>query len=144
MNQLVYPLTLTPDERDGGFVVTFVDLPEAITQGDTREDCLREGADALAEAIAARMWANETIPLPSQSKRGQSAVAVPAHIATKAALYMALRETNISNSMLARRLGCDEKEIRRMLDPRHATRLARLEAALAALGKRLVVGVQAA
>jgi antitoxin HicB len=71
-------------------------------------------------------------------------VAVPAYIAAKAALYMALGEAKISNSALARRLGCDEKEVRRMLDPRHATRIARLDAALVALGKLLVVSVQAA
>jgi antitoxin HicB len=125
-------------------VVTFADLPEAITQSDTREDYLREGGDALAEAIAARMCEGETIPLPSRPKRGQLSVAVPAHIAAKATLYMALGEAKISNSALARRLGCDVKEVRRMLDPPHAMRIGRLDAALVALGKRLVVSVKAA
>ena len=30
-----FPVNLTPDKRDGGFVVTFPDIPEAITQGET-------------------------------------------------------------------------------------------------------------
>ncbi len=38
----------------------------------------------------------------------------------------------------------DEKEVRRLLDPRHASKMSRLEFALAALGQQLVVGVQAA
>jgi antitoxin HicB len=125
-------------------VATFADMPDAITQGDTREDCLREGGDALAEAIAARLYEGEIIPLLSRPKRGQLSVAVLAHIAAKAALHMTLGEAKISNGALARRLGYDEKEVRRMLDPCHATRIARLDAALVALGKRLVVSVKAA
>ena len=35
-----YPATLTPDP-DGGFTVTFRDVPEAITEGDTRDEALR-------------------------------------------------------------------------------------------------------
>jgi antitoxin HicB len=54
--ETAYPVTLTPDETDGGFVVTFVDFPEAITQGETVEEALVEAADALDEAIAGRLW----------------------------------------------------------------------------------------
>ena len=43
---------------------------------------------------------------------------------------------------MARRIGCDPKDIRRLLDLMHRSRLDRLEAALAALGKRLVVEVR--
>jgi antitoxin HicB len=42
---------LTPD-IDGGYVVTFRDLPEAITQGDSIAECLKEASDCLEEAIA--------------------------------------------------------------------------------------------
>jgi predicted RNase H-like HicB family nuclease len=34
MERFVYPATLTPDTKDGGFVVTFADVPEAIMQGE--------------------------------------------------------------------------------------------------------------
>jgi hypothetical protein len=34
-----YPATLTPDP-DGGFTVTFRDLPDAITEGDNRDEAL--------------------------------------------------------------------------------------------------------
>ena len=40
---------------------------------------------------------------------------------------------------LAEHLGCQETEVRRMLDPRHATKIGRLEDALGSLGKGLVV-----
>ena len=71
-------------------------------------------------------------------------IPVPAPMAAKAALCLALREANITNRELAARLGCDEKEIRRLLDPRHPSKLPRLQRALGQLGKRLVVEMQAA
>jgi len=55
MSRFTYPATLTPDKKDGGYVVTFRDLSEAITQGDTIKECLTEAADCLEEAIAARI-----------------------------------------------------------------------------------------
>ena len=63
-------------------------------------------------------------------------------IAAKAALYLAMREAGLSNVALARRLGCQETEVRRLLSPRHNSKIGRLEQALAALGKRLVVDVR--
>lgn len=35
LDLLAFPAAFTPDEEDGGFGVTFRDLPEAITQGDS-------------------------------------------------------------------------------------------------------------
>jgi antitoxin HicB len=65
-------------------------------------------------------------------------------MAAKAALYLAMREARITNVQLARKLGCDEKEVRRMLDPRHPTKLPRIQEALDTFGKRLVVSVEEA
>jgi len=41
-------------------------------------------------------------------------------------------------------MGVQESDIRRMLDPGHATKIGRLEEALARFGKRLVVSVEEA
>jgi len=144
MEQFVYPAMLTPDTKDGGFVVTFVDFPEAITQGETEGEAVREAADCLEEAVANRMVVGLPIPPPSRIKRGQYAVPVAAQTAAKAALYIALQEARIPKAELAKRLGCDEKEVRRLLDPRHPSKLPRLEAALAAVGHRLIVSLQSA
>jgi antitoxin HicB len=137
-HEFAYPVTLTPDEADGGFVATFQDLPEAITQGETTAEALLEAADALAEAIAGRIRRGDSIPEPC-SAEGRPTVPVPAQIAAKAALYLALQKNGISRSELASRLGCDEKEVRRLLDPRHPSKLPRIQKALAVLGKGLSV-----
>lgn len=73
MRQFTYAVKLTPDKRDGGYVVTCRDLPEAITQGDSVKDALAEAADALEEAIAARIDDAREIPEPTARKRGASA-----------------------------------------------------------------------
>jgi antitoxin HicB len=137
-HEFTYPVMLTPDEVDGGFVVTFKDLPEAITQGETVEDALVEAADALEEAIAGRIQRGDPIPEPSPIA-SLAKVPVPAQTAAKAALYLALKETGITKSELAARLGCDEKEVRRLLDPRHSSKLPRIQKALTILGKGLVL-----
>ena len=142
MHQFVYPATLTPDSQDGGFVVTFIDVPEAITQGDSVQEALQQAADCLDEALVGRIRRREVIPAPSPVEAGQYAVAVPAHTAAKAALYLALRQAQVTQGELAARLQCDEKAVRRLLDPRHASRLSRMEAALAVFGQQFVVSVQ--
>ena len=137
-HELTYPATLTPDGDDGGFVVTFEDLPEAITQGETVMEALAEAADALEEAVAGRIRRGDPIPEPSPAA-DRPIVPVPVQTAAKAALYLALQETGITKAELAVRLGCDEKEVRRLRDPRHPSKLPRIQKALAALGKGLSV-----
>jgi antitoxin HicB len=137
MRQFTYAVKLTTDKRDGGYVVTCRDLPEVITQGESVKDALAEAADALDEAIAARIDDGREIPMPTAKKRGEHAVSVPPSMALKAAVYLAVRDAGISNSELARRLRLDEKEARRILDPHHPTKLPRIEPALAALGRHV-------
>jgi antitoxin HicB len=142
--QFVYPAALMPDEADGGFVVTFRDWPEAITQGDTREAALSEAADCLEEAVAAPIDDGRDIPPPSSVLASEYGVSVPIQTALKAALYLAMREAAVGKSELARRLGVHENEARRLLDPRHASKAEALERALFAVGRRLAVELREA
>lgn len=141
MQRFCYPAALTPDES-GGYVVTFRDIPEAITQGDSVEEALAQAADALEEAIAGRMRLKEDIPKASDAQADEHIVTLPAETASKAALYTAIREAKLTNIQMAEILGIDEKEVRRLLDPYHASKLPRIEAALQALGKELVIVVR--
>ena len=134
-----YPATLRRD-AGGRVVVKFRDLPEALTDGADEADALGEASDCLDETIAGRINRAEDIPPPSTVRRGERLVAVPAHTAAQAALYLMVRELGISKSALARRLGyASEKDARRLLDPRHPSKIERIEAALAALGGTLEV-----
>lgn len=128
-----------PEEDGKGFHVRFRDLPEALTGGDDLADTLVQAADCLAEAIAGRIARGEAIPRPSKPKRGERLVSVPLCLAPKLALYLAMREQRVRKTQLAKRLGVSETVVRRMLDPKHDTKPERIQAALAALGKRIVV-----
>ncbi|QYX33589.1 type II toxin-antitoxin system HicB family antitoxin [Sphaerospermopsis torques-reginae] len=142
MNKFVYPASLTEDE-DGGFVVTFPDLPEAITQGDTIEQALNEAADCLEEAIALRIDDQLDIPQPSLSNTGEYLVPVPIQTALKAALYLAMREHKMTQLQLASILNIGEQEVKDMLDPHYDTKLSIIEKTLTALGKRIELQITA-
>lgn len=143
MRNFAFPVKLHPEAR-GACTVQFRDLPEAVTSGTGRRDAILQASDCLEEAIAGRISDGLEIPLPSKPRRGEVLITLSATIAAKAALYIAIKEAGLPNTQAAQRLGVDEKEIRRMLDPRHATQLARIQQALALLGQRLVIALERA
>lgn len=139
MRRFTYPVRLMPDKLDGGYVVTCRDIPEVITQGETMEDALEQAAGALEAAIEMRIDDGLEIPPPSPTKGREQLVTLPVTTAMKAALTLAMRERGVSKTELARMLQLDEKEARRILDPRHTTKVNTMERALHVLGKRIEV-----
>jgi antitoxin HicB len=139
--QFAYPIKLTRDRKDGGYVVSCRDIPEAITQGDTVEHAIAEAEGALQAAIEGLIEDGLEIPTPSRPKHGERMVGAPITTALKAAVYISMREQGVSKSELARRMHVHEKEARRMLDPRQQTKVPTLERALAVLGRRAAIAV---
>ncbi|GGB10330.1 antitoxin HicB [Brucella endophytica] len=141
MKTYAYAAVFEPTEREGGFVVTFPDVPGAITEGDDMADARAMAADALGVILLVYLekgWA-----LPEAKAEGEM-ICPDAEVAAKIAVIETFRASGLSRLELARRLGKDEKEIRRMLDPNTATRLPLMTAALAIMGQRLVIGLEAA
>jgi len=140
-----YRVILTPDGNDT-ILVTCPDLPEVTTFGKDRDDAVLRARDAIEEAIAARIADREEIPQPSAVRRRRKGkvevVPLAAATALKVLLYRAMREQGVRKADLVRRLGVHGPQIDRLLDVRHASRLDQLEAALAAMGKRLVVDLE--
>ena len=134
-----YPASFLPERNGKGLHVRFPDLPEALTGGDDLADTLAQASDCLAEAIAGRIARGDEIPLPSRATRMQHLISVPLYLAPKLALNLAIRERGIPNTELARRLGVSETVVRRMLNPKRDTRPEKIQAALVAMGKRIVV-----
>ncbi|WP_349368169.1 type II toxin-antitoxin system HicB family antitoxin [Salinarimonas sp.] len=136
-----YPVRII--QEDGEFAVHIRDLPEVVTAGYTHAEALEMAADAIEVAVAGRIEDEMDLPAPSAPEPGEVQVAVPPQIAAKAVVYLAWRRAGISKSELAR-LGRSETEARRILEPRHATRLDHLDEAARALGTQLVVGAEQA
>lgn len=141
MFNFAYPAKFTAC-ADGRTLVEFVDLPRVATDGQDGREAFEEATDALGSDLSIRLSRREEIPVPSAPKRGERPVPVPLWLAPKLALYVAMRESGVNNSELARRLGVHERVVRRMLDPRHATRMDRMQSALGALGKHLILEVR--
>ncbi|MBN8507537.1 MAG: type II toxin-antitoxin system HicB family antitoxin [Burkholderiales bacterium] len=143
MKRFQYPVMLAAAE-EGGWVVTCRDLPPLVTQGEDEQDALAQAADAMDEVFAAYMLDGVDFPEPSKARRRERLVAPPAETVAKAALYVAMREAGISKMQLAKQLGVDEKEVRRLLDPHYGSKLPRIAEAVSLLGQRLVIGLEPA
>ena len=137
-----YPARFTHDKLAGGFVVTFPDVPEAITQGDTLEEAMTMASEALELALTfyTEKWID--LPSPGLMKRGMLQVRVPALSEAKFGLYTAMRSAEIKKVELARRLKCSPSQVDRLLDVTHHSRLDQIEAAFRAIGKRLAIEIQ--
>ncbi len=141
MKRFQYPVLLTAAD-EGGYVVTCRDLPPLVTQGEDEQDALAQAADAMDEVFATTMIDGGDFPEPSKARRREWLVAPPAETVAKAALYVAMREAGINKLQLAKQLGVDEKEVRRLLDPHYGSKLPRIAEAISLLGQRLVIGLE--
>ncbi|MBW2011374.1 MAG: type II toxin-antitoxin system HicB family antitoxin [Deltaproteobacteria bacterium] len=139
--KLVYPIDLIKQD-DGSFLVCFPDIPEALTDGETKDEALSEAVDCLIAALGGYINDRRDIPVPSLPKPGQEAIIVPPLVSAKLALYQAMRETQITRVALGKRIGVSEGAVRRLLDLDHKSHIGQIDAALSLLGKRLVVEVQ--
>ena len=134
----VFPATLAQDEESRWFV-SFPGVSEALTDGIDRNEALGEAADALGAALAGYVHERRPIPAPGKPKDGWEPVCVPPLVAAKLALYQTMREQGVSNTELAGRLGVTEAVVRRLVNPGHSSKIEKVQAALLALGKHLVV-----
>jgi antitoxin HicB len=134
---LAYPIEI---ERDGDyFVGTLVDFPESNPVGRTENELLIDARNSLEEMLMARMEDREEIPLPSPAK-GRRVILVPLLVASKITLYSLMRERGLRKADLARLLKVNQKQVDRLLDLNHQTRMDQFEAAFRALG--MVVDLQ--
>jgi len=112
-----YPVILEPAE-EGGFVVTFPDVPEAITQGDNETDALMMAQDVLVTMFDSYVQDQQTIPEAS-SVYGQPCIVLPVTLAGKIAQYNTMLAVNMSHDDLALRLDITPTMAERLNDYCH-------------------------
>jgi len=134
-----YPVTLTPDGAT--VLVTFKDIPEAITFGVNKDEALLHAIDALETGLSFYVDARKQLPVASKPRRGQKTVRPSALESAKLGVYQAMTEQGIRKAELARRLGWHTPQVDRLFDLRHASRLDQIEAAARVLGRQLEVRV---
>jgi len=134
-----YKALFESGDRRSNIVVTFPDVPEVVTQGRGEIDARGMAEEALDLVLLTYLERGMPLPKPRAKGRKLIEIALAPDVAAKLAVLESFMAAGISKSELARRIGKDETEVRRILDPKHATKLPALIAALRAL--RLVVGV---
>ena len=132
---LSYPARLT---RDGdGFMVSFPDIPEALTGAPSREQALDMAADALTTAMDFYFEDRRPVPPPSAPKRGQVVIDLPPSVGAKVLLLNEMLVQGTRPAELARLMNVRPQEVNRLTTLRHPTKIDTVAAALRALGKRL-------
>jgi len=137
---LRYPALFEPDES-GGFVVTFRDVPEAITQGDTIDEAREAAADALLTAMDFYFEDKRQVPAPSAARKGEEFISLPASVSAKVLLLNEMIGQAVTPAELARRLHTRPQDVNRIVDIGHVTKIDTIADALKALGKRLELAV---
>ena len=136
-----YPAKFRHDKVDGGYVVTFRDIPEAITQGDTLEEAIEMAEDALLTSMDFYFEDKRPVPMPSRPKRGERLIELPPSVTAKVLLLNAVLESRIKHSVLAKALGIPQPRINRLMDLRHTTKIDTIANALKVMGKTLEIRV---
>ena len=131
-----YPARFDPAD-EGGYTVTFRDIPEAITQGDTLEEAEAMARDALITAMDFYFEDGRAVPAPSKAAKGERLVALPLSVAAKVALLNARLESGARPADVARTMGIKPQEMTRVFDLKHPTKIDTIAAALAAMGYEL-------
>ena len=135
-----YPVTLEPDDN-GSILVSFPDIPEAVTHGDNEADALIHAQDALITALMIYIEDRRTTPRPSVPRRRQRVVTLPVLAEAKVILSDAMIERRIRKSDLARSLDVHMPQIDRLLNMRHSSRIEMIDSALHAVWKKPTITV---
>lgn len=132
------------EAEPGAWLVRFYDVPEAITQGDTLDEAVANATDALDAALEGYLELGRGLPAraaqdPANAAEGHALVEVPVDpaIAARALLAAEMEKQGINKVALGRRMGRDEKVVRRIMSGKGAS----LDLTLQALR---AVGIRAA
>ena len=140
-----YLALFEPDRKAGGYVVTFPDFGYGVTQGETDEEAMEMARDLLMLTISDYIGDSKPLPAPRRHRGSKfRPVLLPALQAAKVDLYAAFLESGLRKAEFARRIGIPKTHIERLFSLRHHSRLNQIEAAFAALGKRLHVEARSA
>jgi antitoxin HicB len=106
-----YPFEIRPlSEEGGGFLISFPDFSECISDGETVEEAIQNGLDALQETIAALESMNLPVPEPGSGGgySGKFIQRVPKSIHARLAIRAKQEGVSMNtlvNTILAESLG---------------------------------------
>ncbi len=119
--------------------MSFPDIPEALTQGDSREEALSMALDALVTSFEFYFEDNQPVPAPSGVQGDY--VDVPSSVAAKVLLLNTFLAAGLTQVELAKRMDVKKQEVTRLFDLHHSTKIDTIQKALAVMGKSLELRV---
>ncbi|MCI5218218.1 MAG: type II toxin-antitoxin system HicB family antitoxin [Candidatus Electrothrix sp. LOE2] len=135
-----YPAQIIQEE-DGLFFVSFPDIEEAVTQGDTLEEALFNASEVLTLTLEYRLDEGLDLPEPSPIT-GENIYLIPPDVKVQAALLIRNSRKGKSLADLARILETSWPSVKRLENPHNSPTLKMIDKAAAALGKRLVLSFE--
>lgn len=135
-----YPATLTPN-GEGGYIVTFRDVPEAITEIWDKSELKETATDCLVTAVDFYIEDHRLFPAPSKTKKDDVIIQLPISISAKILLLNTMVSGNIRPVDLAKKMGIKPQEVNRIIDTGHTTKIDTIAKALSVLGKNLQLSI---
>jgi antitoxin HicB len=130
-----YPYKLEQQEN-GWWLVRFPNVPEALTEGETKAEAIENAKDCLVTALEGYVKAGRQIPRPPF--KGERVV-LPSLVTAKLAVYVSMRKSGWTRSKLANALGMPENSVRRLLDLRHSSQMWVIDEALEKMNTELAI-----
>ncbi|WP_296261648.1 MULTISPECIES: type II toxin-antitoxin system HicB family antitoxin [unclassified Pseudomonas] len=138
-----YAIRFERDEAPG-LAVFCRDLPQLNSYGDDEQHAISEAVDAIETTLSIYVDERRTIPEATPAQPGEQVIYLPAVTVAKIVLWNTMIERDMRKADLRRLLGVHQVQGDRLVDFLHKSKMEQIEAALAALGKRLAVSVEAA
>ncbi len=138
--KIEYPAKIQQEE-DGTFFVSFPDIPEALTQGESMEEALFNASEVLTLSMEYRLDEEQKIPDPSDIIGDNIHLISPI---AKVQSAMLIRKSRKGKSLadLARTLETSWPSVQRLENPHNSPTLKMIDKAAAALGKRLILSFE--
>jgi len=137
-----YPLELHPEPT--GVWLSCPDIPEMNAAGDTLPEAMAEALNGLESALSLYVEQRRPIPRASAPSDPTLVLHLPALTVAKIMLWNAMQDEGVSRAELARRMGCTRQVVDRLVDFIHTSKIEQVERALALLGRRLSLVLEAA
>ena len=137
---LAYP-ALLQDNKEGGFIVSFRDVPEAVTEIWSMEKLQDTAEDALVTMLEMYFEKNKMFPEPSKPRKNEVMISLPLIVVAKMLLLNLMVSSNIRACDLARKMNIKPQEVNRIIDLQHNTKIDTIDSAMKALGKNLQLSV---
>jgi antitoxin HicB len=126
-------------QNNGWWLVRFPGIPEALTEGETKEEARANARDCVITALEGYMKASRPLPRVGAGHSGSDRAVLPSLVTAKLAVYETMRARRWSKVKLAKELGMSENSVRRLLDLHHSSHMWIIDDALAKMDTELSI-----